>query len=223
MDEVKELQWKRMVEDLSKKGKLRNMLSICYPCTDEKGQRVSVALGLLTSELSEEPWRGNVINFSEDPQLYRIQGKTLQEKVEFIKRMQWGMNIDFQKVFDRILDVAVASKLEEKKMVKRVFVFTDNPFGEASKNSWETDYHAIQRKYEEKGYGSSVTEIVFWNFKFFFKMPPVAGREKGVLLVSGFSKNMLNIFLDNGGVVNPEEVMEEAIAKELYQRVSVFD
>ncbi|XXG39687.1 hypothetical protein AAC387_Pa01g0583 [Persea americana] len=75
-DKVREWQWKRMVEDLSKKGKLRNMLSICYPCTDEKGQRVSVALGLLTSELSEEPWRGNVISFSHDPQLHRIQGET---------------------------------------------------------------------------------------------------------------------------------------------------
>ncbi|XXG39696.1 hypothetical protein AAC387_Pa01g0589 [Persea americana] len=224
-DEIREWKWKGMVEHLSKAGKLTSCLSVCDVSGSMDGtpMEVCVALGLLASELSEEPWRGNVINFSEDPQLYRIQGKTLQEKVEFIKRMEWGMNIDFQKVFDRILDVAVASKLEEKKMVKRVFVFTDNPFGEASKNSWETDYHAIQRKYEEKGYGSSVPEIVFWNFKFFFKMPPVAGREKGVLLVSGFSKNLLNIFLDNGGVVNPEEVMEEAIAREVYEKVSVLD
>ena len=41
--------------------------------------------------------------------------------------------------------------------------------------------------------------------------------------VHGLSKNLLNSFLDNGGLVNAEEVMEEAIAKELYQRVSVFD
>ncbi|RWR78949.1 L728 protein [Cinnamomum micranthum f. kanehirae] len=146
-----------------------------------------------------------------------------EEKVEFIKRMEWGINIDFQKVFDKIIDVVVASKLEEMKMVKRVFVFTDNPFGEASENSWETDYHAIQRKYEEKGYGSSVPKIVFWNLKNFDLMPPHwAGREKGVLVVSGFSKNLLNIFLANGGVVNPEEVMEEALAMEEYKNVSAF-
>ncbi|XXG39841.1 hypothetical protein AAC387_Pa01g0699 [Persea americana] len=45
----------------------------------------------------------------------------------------------------------------------------------------------------------------------------------GVQLVSGFSKNLLNIFLDNGGVVNPEEVMEDALAGEVYKKVSVFD
>ncbi|RWR78952.1 L728 protein [Cinnamomum micranthum f. kanehirae] len=84
------------------------------------------------------------------PQLHRIQGETLQEKAKFIKRMEWGMNIDFQKVFDRILDVVAALKLERGKMVKRVLVFSDMGFGEVSENSWETDYRAFQRKYEEK-------------------------------------------------------------------------
>ena len=165
MDEVKELQWKRMVEDLSKKGKLSNCLSVCdvSGSMDETPMEVCVTLGLLVSELSEDPWRGNVMNFSLNPQLRRIQGETLQEKLEFIKSMDWGVKIDFQKVFDRIHDVAVASRLEEEKMVKRVVVFTDMGFCEASENSWETDYHAIQGKYEEKGYGSSVPEIVLWN------------------------------------------------------------
>ncbi|RWR78946.1 Thioredoxin-like protein [Cinnamomum micranthum f. kanehirae] len=230
IDELRELQWKRMAKKLSKKRKLSNCLSVCDVSVSMDGtpMEVCVALGLLVSQLSEEPWRRNVINFSENPELHRIEGKRLLEKVEFIKRMQWGMNIDFQKVYDRILDVAVASKLEEEEMVKRVFVFSDMDFAEASGNSWETDYHTIQRKYEEKGYGSSVPEMVFWNLKNFDLSrrsikPPVTGRENGVQLVSGFSNSLLNIFLDNGGVVNPEEVMEEAIAGEVYKKVSVFD
>ncbi|KAJ8647554.1 hypothetical protein MRB53_000577 [Persea americana] len=224
IDEVAELQWKRMVEVLSRKGKLRNSLSVCdvSGSMDGRPMEVCVALGLLTSELSEEPWRGNVITFSANPQLHRIQGETLQEKAEFVRRMEWGMSTDFQKVFDRILDVAVATKLEEEKMVKRVFVFSDMEFDQASANSWETDYEAIQRKYKERGYGSSVPEIVFWNLRD-SRATPVAGREKGVALVSGFSKNLLSIFLDKDGVVNPEEVMEAAVAGEEYQKLTVFD
>ncbi|RWR78825.1 hypothetical protein CKAN_00737700 [Cinnamomum micranthum f. kanehirae] len=226
IDEVAELQWKRMVEDLSSKGKLSNSLSVCDVSGSMYGtpMQVCVALGLLTSELSEEPWRGNVITFSANPQLHRIQGETLQEKAAFIRMMEWGMRTDFQKVFDRILDVAVATKLEEDKMVKRVFVFSDMEFDQASVNSWETDYRAIQRKYKERGYGSSVPEIVFWNLRESMATP-VAGRENGVALVSGFSNNLLTIFLDKAGVVNqedlvmnPEEVMESAIAGEEYQR-----
>lgn len=224
IDEVAELQWKRMVEDLSKKGKLRNSLAVCDVSGSMCGEpmEVCVALGLLTSELSEEPWRGNVITFSQNPQMHRIRGEKLQEKVNFVKEMEWEMNTDFQKVFDRILDVAVSAKLEEEKMVKRVFVFSDMEFDQASVNSWETDYEAIQRKYKEKGYGSSVPEIVFWNLRD-SRSTPVAGKEKGVALVSGFSKNLLKIFLDGGGVVTPEEVMEVAIAGKEYQKLTVFD
>ncbi|RWR78947.1 plant/T31B5-30 protein [Cinnamomum micranthum f. kanehirae] len=229
IEKVREWQWNRMVEDFSKKGKLRNMLSVCYLCQDdEKRKRVSIALRLLISELSEEPWRGNVISFTKDPQLHRIQGETLQEKVKFIDGMEFNGEIDFPKVFDRILDVAVASKLEEEKMVKRMFVFCDLDFYKPLANSWDAIYASIKRKYKEMGYGSSVPDIVFWNltdsrlpqFSYASLMPR---REKGVALLRGFSKDLLNIFLDNDGVVNPEELMEAAIAGEEYQKLRVFD
>lgn len=224
IDEVAELQWKRMVDDLLKKGKLSNCLAICDVSGSMSGtpMHVCVALGLLISELSDEPWKGRVITFSENPILHRIHGDTLQGKVEFIGKMEWGNNTDFQKVFDRILEVAVAANLDTDKMVKRAFVFSDMEFDQASTNAWETDYKAIQRKYEENGYGSSVPEIVFWNLRD-SKATPVTGKDKGVALVSGFSKNLMKIFLEKGGDMNPEEVMEAAIAGEEYQKLAVFD
>lgn len=66
-----------------------------------------MALGLLVSELCDEPWKGKVITFSRDPALYLIKGESLQWKTDFIRRMHWGMNIDFQKMFDLLLQVAV--------------------------------------------------------------------------------------------------------------------
>lgn len=104
-DELRELQWKRMVKKLSKKGKLSNCLSVCDVSGSMDGtpKEVCVALGLLVFQLSEEPWRRNVLNFSENPELHRIEGKRLQEKVQFIERMQWGMNIDFQKVIESLM------------------------------------------------------------------------------------------------------------------------
>ncbi|XP_058093024.1 uncharacterized protein LOC131239364 [Magnolia sinica] len=224
IDQVAELQWKRMVDDLSKKGTLSNCLAICDVSGSMAGTplQVCIALGLLISELSEEPWKGNVITFSKNPEMHRICDGTLQEKVEFIERMEWGMNTDFQKVFDKILDVALAGRLEQERMVKRVFVFSDMEFDQASENGWETDYEAIQRKYGEKGYGSAVPEIVFWNLRD-SRATPVAGKKEGVALVSGFSKNLLKLFLEEGGVVSPEAVMEAAIAGKEYQKLGVFD
>lgn len=221
--EVAELQWKRMVDDLCKKGKLSDCIAVCDVSGSMSGtpMEVSVALGVLVSELSEEPWKGKLITFSGSPKLQKVEGDTLKEKTKFVRNMSWGMNTNFQKVFDRILEVAVEGNLSEDKMLKRVFVFSDMEFDQASENAWETDYQAIQRKFAEKGY-KNVPEIVFWNLRD-SRSTPVLEKQSGVALVSGFSKNLLTMFLEGGGIVNPVDVMELAISGEEYQKLVVFD
>ncbi|KAL5552562.1 hypothetical protein UlMin_039963 [Ulmus minor] len=221
---VGELQWKRMVEDLLKLGKMRNCLAISDVSGSMSGipMEVSVALGLLVSELSEDPWKGKIITFSKNPQLHFIKGDNLRSKSEFVRTMDWGRNTDFQKVFDLILGVAVNGKLKEEQMVKRLFVFSDMEFDEASPYRWETDYEVIKWKFLEKGYGSAVPQIVFWNLRD-SRATPVPATEKGVALLSGFSKNLLKIFLDNEGDINPEDIMEAAISGVEYSKLLVVD
>ncbi|KAI9170159.1 hypothetical protein LWI28_023429 [Acer negundo] len=79
-------------------------------------------------------------------------------------------------------------------MIKRLFVFSDMEFDNASVNPWETDYQVIVRKYTEKGYGLAVPEIVFWNLRH-SRATPVPRKQKGAALLSGFSKNLLEIVL----------------------------
>ncbi|KAJ7945528.1 Uncharacterized conserved protein UCP015417, vWA [Quillaja saponaria] len=221
--EVACLQWQRMVDDISAKGKLKNCLAICDVSWSMEGIpiNVSVALGLLVSDLSEEPWKGKLITFSHNPQLQLIQGDNLKSKIESVVRMQWNMNTDFQKVFDKILEVAKEAKLSEDQMIKRLFVFSDMEFDEASENDWETDYEAITRKFNESGY-ESVPEIVFWNLRNSMATP-VPSHQKGVAMVSGFSKNLLKLFLEEGGVLNPVATMELAISGDEYNKLVVTD
>ncbi|KAL1307535.1 hypothetical protein HN51_049446 [Arachis hypogaea] len=223
-DEVAELQWSRMVSDMLKKGKLKNCLAVCDVSGSMHGtpMDVCVALGLLVSELNEEPWKGKVITFSADPELHLIEGDSLYSKTSFIREMKWGMNTDFQRVFDRILEVAVDGNLKEDQMIKRVFVFSDMEFDQASATPWETDYQAITRKYSEKGYGSAVPQIVFWNLRD-SRATPVAATQQGVALVSGFSKNLMKLFMNNDGEISPESSMEAAISGPKYQKLVVLD
>ncbi|KAF9619370.1 hypothetical protein IFM89_006557 [Coptis chinensis] len=82
--QVAELQWKRMVSDLSEKGKLKNCIAVCDVSGSMDGtpMEVCVALGLLLSELSEHPWNGKVITFSAKPQLHKIEGNDLHSKTD---------------------------------------------------------------------------------------------------------------------------------------------
>ncbi|KAG2656448.1 uncharacterized protein LOC120672538 [Panicum virgatum] len=221
---VADLQWQRVVDDMRALGRLTNCVAVCDVSGSMSGipMDVCVALGLLVSELSDDPWRGHVITFSERPQLHRITGDTLPEKISFIRTMDWGMNTDFQAVFDKILEVAVGAQLAPERMVRRVFVFSDMEFDQASAQPWETDYEAIVRKFTEAGYGAAVPEVVFWNLRD-SKAVPVEAGQKGVALVSGFSKNLLKLFLDGGGVISPRAVMEKAIAGPEYDKLAVFD
>ncbi|XP_060197035.1 uncharacterized protein LOC132626243 [Lycium barbarum] len=221
--QVAELQWKRMVDDLSKKGKLKNCLAICDVSGSMYGTpiEVSVALGVLVSELSVEPWKGKLITFSANPKLQLVEGEDLRSKVGFVRNMEWGMNTDFQMVFDLILKVAVKGDLKEDEMINKVFVFSDMEFDQASANPWETDYQTIVRKFKKRGYGNCVPEIVFWNLRD-SRATPVPANQKGVALVSGFSKNLLTLFLEERDF-NPEDIMEAAISGEEYQKLVVVD
>ncbi|XWS54056.1 hypothetical protein CRYUN_Cryun10bG0056000 [Craigia yunnanensis] len=222
--EVPELQWQRMVNDLLQKGKLRNCMAVCDVSGSMSGipMEVSVALGVLVSELSEEPWKGKLITFSEDPELQLVEGQNLKEKTDFVRSMAWGMNTDFQKVFDLILKVAVQGQLKPEQIIKRLFVFSDMEFDRASSSPWETDYQVVLRKFTEKGYGEAIPQIIFWNLRD-SRATPVPGSQIGVAMVSGFSKNLIKMFLDEDGDINPEAVMEAAISGEEYQKLIVLD
>jgi hypothetical protein len=81
-DGVADLQWERMVDDLRALGKLSNCFAICDVSGSMSGlpMDICVALGLLISELSDEPWHHPLITFSERAEMHLITGKTLGEK-----------------------------------------------------------------------------------------------------------------------------------------------
>ncbi|KAG2623790.1 hypothetical protein PVAP13_3KG090200 [Panicum virgatum] len=223
-DEVSELQWRRMVEDLRDKGSLSKCIAVCDVSGSMTGtpMEVCVALGLLISELSEQPWAGRVITFSSDPKIHAIKGDTLRQKLSFVESMGWGCHTNFQAVFDRILRTATDARLAPEKMIRTVFVFSDMEFDMASARPWETDYQAIRRKFRDAGYGGVVPRIVFWNLRDSLSTP-VTSKQPGVAMVSGFSKNLVKLFLENDGVVNAEAMMTAAIAGEEYQKLAIFD
>ncbi|XBI41488.1 hypothetical protein VPH35_125948 [Triticum aestivum] len=198
-DEVADLQWKRMVDDLLALGKLNNCLAVCDVSGSMHG-------------LCDEPWRHRVITFSAAPQLHRIRGETLSEKAEFICEMEWGMNTDFQAVFDQLLRVAVAGKVPPERMVKKVFVFSDMEFDEAVGDGLRGDHEEVRRG----------PQVVFWNLRA-SRSVPVTAEQKGVALVSGFSKNMLKLFLGGDYTPSPRAVMDKAISGPMYEKLVVFD
>lgn len=218
-----ELQWKKLKQDFLTKGSFGDCIAVCdvSGSMGRQAMNVCVALGLLVSELSDDPWEGKVISFHRRPKLHKIEGTKLKSKVRLLKEMESGHHIDFQRVFKRILEVGYYGKLRDEEMIERVFVFSNMEFDRASKYDWETEYRAIRTKFRKYGF-NKVPELVFWNLGA-SKATLVPSKREGVVLVDGFSKKMLNLFLEKGGEMNANALTQSAISGEKYNNLVVVD
>ena len=134
--------------------------------------------------------------------------------------MDWGINTNFQAVFDLLLDLAVGANLPPSEMIRTIFVFSDMEFDACGGRGYETDYQLIKRKYSEAGY--PMPQIVFWNLRGGNRSKPVTKNEAGVALVSGFSGQMMRVFLQNGTFENPYQTMLQSLGNH-YDHLKVVD
>ncbi|KAM1862103.1 hypothetical protein ACFX14_002607 [Malus domestica] len=133
----------------------------------------------------------------------------------------------FHTVLDLILQEAVNANLKPEQITKKVLVFTHYCFEISNADGhWPTTCRAIQREFEEKGYGDVVPHIVFW--KLWNKgaagdcvEPP--SRIPGVTILTGYSDNFIKLFLDTEGEVGTEHALESANCGKEYLNLAVVD
>jgi len=212
IDDTIEVQWNALVNKLAEKGNLNSSVAVVDVSGSMSGQPmiVAIALGLLTSQLTDEPFRNHVITFTQTPKLHRVDNETLRDKINNIKRMDWGMNTNILAVFDLILGKAVEFNVHKDDMVKNIFIFTDMQFDKARDGpaKWSTIYDIIKGKYHNAGY--DVPNMIFWNLRA-TKVSFQANKDtEGVAMVSGFSGELLKLFMDNSEFT-PLSVMNLAI------------
>ncbi|KAL4615256.1 hypothetical protein ACB092_07G110800 [Castanea dentata] len=195
---VVECEWQRLVRHMEKEGRLKNCLAICdIPKTIGAIQKdLRASMGVLLSELSDEPWKGKVITCSPNPELRRIKGDNLQSKIEFVKRLECDDNIDMQKVYDQLLEFSVAKKSSPDRMLKAVYLFHYKEFSDEFSN--------------EESFQLKVYRIPF----FFLDL-----RDASISMTRKCEKVAMVPSLEDlvKSVPKPEELMESAISGEREQ------
>ena len=150
--------------------------------------------------------------------------------------MDWGYNTDLNAAFKLVLKRACDAKLPAEQMLDTIFIFSDMQFDSATDTynlntgqwSRKTNYHQAQDDFAQHGY--KLPKVVFWNLRGpdmgETASVPVTCTEEGTALVSGFSGQLLKLFM--GGVnelesYNPFNLMKEAIAADKYNGWRVVD
>jgi hypothetical protein len=218
-DDVIEEQWKAIIEKTKTLGTFSNSLAICDVSGSMEGvpMEVSIALGILVSSCSIEPFNDILITFSEQPTFIDLSSSnTLIEKVHKVSKMNWGMNTDFEKVFKMILEKAKSHKLAQDVMPKTLYVFSDMQFDEADNNT-RTNFENIKQLYANSGY--TMPQLVFWNLRSDTTQDmPVTFNEKGVALLSGYSPALLKSVLSSDDLT-PYTIMRKTIDDERYDSI----
>ncbi len=176
---------------------------------------VAFSLGIYFAERSKGIFAGHVIDFSTTPRLNKIAGKTLFEKVSWIRRLNCGGSTNIEAVFDLILDTAVKNKIEQSEMPSKIFIISDMEFDQASGHS-KTNFSVMKKKYSKAGY--EMPNIVFWNVNAHQQQAPVTKEEENVFLISGASPSAFKTCL-TAKAVNPMELMLETLNSDRYQPV----
>ena len=241
-----EAQWtdlrERLREEMPNLGKMVPICDVSGSMTGEP-MEVAIALSLLVSELSLIPDR--FITFAADPQWHKLEpNSSLREKVRSAMKAKWGMNTNFQKALELILDACVEGNVPPIEVGQlSLVVFSDMQFDAAVSGSsygqtqpqgvWDTQYERLVKSFAKAGLASKwkeaypVPQVVFWNLRGEIRDFPVHATTPGVACVSGFSPNLLKAFMQGATAPageaqmapTPAEVLRAVLDDPRYQGV----
>jgi len=244
---VREAQWRALLASLRGVGSLGSCLAVCHTSTTMGYMSTSgvhavhsaLGLSLLVAALAAPPFDTGLVAFSGHPQFVPVNSaRPLAELAgsldapdapEFAYGGQAKQGADLQSVFAKLLlPLARASRVRQKDMIQRLFVFSNMAFEPASGcrdvTEWQTNFDVLRRSYLLAGYDPP--EVVFWDLNTERqRMFEAVADRKGVALVEGLSPGLLKVFMGASGAeeFNPVNVMKKALMQDSFDGLVVVD
>ena len=166
---------------------------------------VAISLGMYLSERTKGEFKDMFLTFSEEPQLVRLDGDSVKERLDNIVEANWGMNTDFELAYRHILRLAKKHNVVPDSMPTMILVLSDMQFDESQRGM--THFNHMKEEYEKAGY--KLPKIVFWNLDAHMGTPAECSDDS-VAMVSGFSPSIMKAIL-NAEDFTPMDVMMEAL------------
>ena len=166
---------------------------------------IAISLGMYLAERSKGEFNDMFLTFDESPQLVKIEGDNVQDRLSNISQAEWGMNTDFEKAYMHILNVAKKHNVVPDSMPSMLLVLSDMQFDDSQRNM--PHFNHMKEEYEKAGY--KLPKIVFWNLDSHYGTPAKCSDDS-VAMVSGYSPSIMKAIL-NAEEFNPLSIMMEAL------------
>lgn len=158
---------------------------------------VADSICLFTSQYNTGEFKNKFITFSSHPQIVDLSNvETLQGKLYILNQYCDYTNTDIEKVFDLILDTAIHNHVKPEDMPERILIISDMQFDGAVGNVSQPLFDNFIEKYKDHGY--KMPKLIFWNTSIYANQNvPIRQNELGVTLISGFSKNLVDMVVSD--------------------------
>lgn len=226
-DETLELAWKNL-KDVNIKNTLvvaDGSGSMTVPVGGGRTTALDVAnaLAIYSSEHNNGVYKNKYITFSNRPQFVNFEtANTLEEKLRIAREHNEISNTNIEAVFDLILYTAISNKIPKEEMIENILIISDMEFDMAQR-TWHSNFETLTEslfdsiKYKYAKYGYQLPKLIFWNVNSRTKAIPLTQNDLGVVLVSGFSQNVLKMVMSNK--YNPYEVLIETLDSKRYDDI----
>jgi hypothetical protein len=242
-NETIELQWRTILENVKSCGILGNSLalidlsgSMFSASNGSIPAQVAISLGIITSQCCNGMFKNKFITFSDKPELVSLIPDELYKEYtdkgtepslytcfKSLIDVDYGYNTDFVKSCDMIIKYGKDNNIKDEDMPKKLFIFTDMQFDEATvdndkeNNGIETLYKTIVKMFKAADY--TAPKFIFWNLNSSHKQSfPVNCKTEGTAMISGFSEQLLKIFMTYDEF-KPDLIVDEILAQYLQEIV----
>lgn len=196
--------------------------------TNVTAMDVSTALAIYCSQFLEGSFKDKFITFSSQAKLVDLSGAgSLKSKLERTYREGDCSNTNIENVFELILKTARESNMKAEDLPSTVLIISDMEFDPSSEgrgwyysgmNGGSNVFSKMDAKYKYFGY--KLPKLAFWNVNSRTGTIPCKYNDNGVLLISGFSQNVLSMVMN--GKTDPYDALVEELNKERYANIPLI-
>lgn len=231
--------WNGMVANAKALGGLQKTIAMCDFSGSMKSSHgatpywVSMAMGLLISEVCSDEFKDTFMTFDTTPQWHKLpaQADIFARVASIGPDLGQGLSTDFQKAMDLVLTSLKAKRTPPGCEPKDLIVVTDMAWDEACSSSersgytangyrdvvktapWQTHIQMIREAFKRAGEdmwgeGFHPPRIVIWNVAATCSDFHATADNEGVIMLSGWSPSLFKVLTEEGArVQTPAEAL----------------
>ena len=244
--------WNDMVKKAKEGGGLGRTIAMCdfsgsmqsSASNKDTPYWVSMAMGLLISELTSDEFKDTFLTFDSEPQWHKLpEGDIFKRYQSISQSLGQGLSTDFQKALDMVLATLKAKRVRPGEEPKDLIVITDMNWDQAcasheasvytgnryrhvvKTDPWQTHIQMAREAFKRAGedmWGVPWTppRIVIWNVAATSSDFHAQKNEEGVIHLSGWSPSLFKVLVEEGAKVQtPMDALRVILEADRYQPI----